>query len=386
MRVVLKKNEEDRILDGSLWVYGNEVLRIDGFTKDGMITDVYSYENRFLGRGYINTNSKILVRLLTRSDEEINRDFYKKRILDANNYRKGLGYDNNYRMIFSDSDFLPGLVVDKYSDILVCQFSTLGMDVIKDMIVDILDELFHPRGIYNRSDLPIRKKEGLSLEKGFLKGNFDTKVEIIENGIKMIVDVENGQKTGYFLDQKENRLSIRQYVKDKVVLDCFSHTGGFALNAAMGNAKEVLAVDISSLAVENIMNNVRLNGFKNVRAEVHDVFKYLRECEQNKITFDTIILDPPAFTKTKDKVQEAYRGYKEINLQAMKIISKNGFLITCSCSENMTPDLFFEMLMDASYDSNRQVRMVDFRIQSKDHPTNLGSSSLYLKYVVLQII
>lgn len=384
MNVNLRRNEEDRILQGHPWIFGNEVNRITGFTKDGDICDVYSFENKFLGRGYINTNSKILVRLLTREREEINYDFFKKRIKQAIDMRHTLGYDNNCRLIFAEADLLPGLIVDKYDDILVLQALTLGIDQRKEMICDILMELLAPRGIYERSDVPIRKKEGLLETKGILRGSFDPNVIINENGIKMRVDVENGQKTGYFLDQKENRLNIRKLCKDAYVLDCFSHTGGFALNAAL-NAKKVIAADISERACENIMFNAKLNGFTNLKAVCVDVFDYLRSYDGDP--FDCIILDPPAFTKTSDKIKEAYRGYKEINLTAMKLIKSGGFLVTCSCSQHMTPDLFLQMICDAAKDAKRSVRMIEFRTQSMDHPTLIGSDeSLYLKCVILHIL
>ena len=287
-------------------------------------------------------------------------------------------------MIFAEADLIPGLIVDKYDDVLVLQALTLGIDVRKEMICDILMELLNPRGIYERSDVPVRKKEGLPLVKGWLRGGGNPCVIIDENNIKINVDVENGQKTGYFLDQKENRANIKQYCQDGFVLDCFSHTGGFALNACLV-AKKVIAADISERACQNIMYNASLNNFSNLEAKCVDVFDYLRSYEGEP--FDCIILDPPAFTKTKDKIQEAYRGYKEINMTALKLIKKGGFLVTCSCSQHMSPALFLEMLNDAAIDAKRTIRMIEFRTQAKDHPTLLGSEeSLYLKCVVLNVL
>ena len=262
----------------------------------------------------------------------------------------------------------------------------MGIELRKEMIVKLLIEIINPLGIYERSDVSVRKKEGLEEFKGIIYGDFNPLVEIEENGIKMYVDLENGQKTGYFLDQKFNRKNLENYCKDRIVLDCFSHTGGFALHASKYKAKEVVAVDISQKAVEDIRRNATLNNFDNIEAVQFDVFDFLRQ-EENKNRFDCIVLDPPAFTKNKETVEKAYRGYKDINLQALKIIKENGFLLTFSCSQHMTPALFLQMLEDASVDSKRQVQLVDFRIQSPDHPTLLGSDeSLYLKCAILHVL
>ena len=289
-------------------------------------------------------------------------------------------------MIFSEADDLSGLIVDKYGEYLSIQILSLGMEVIKDMIIKLLVKVTKCKGIYERSDVSIRKKEGLEEFKGIVYGDFNPLVMIEENGIKMYVDLENGQKTGYFLDQKYNRANLCNYVKNKVVLDCFSHTGGFALHAAKYGAKEIVAVDISEKAVNDINNNAKLNGFENIKAVQADVFEYLRK-EENINKFDCIVLDPPAFTKSKETINKAYKGYKDINLQAMKIIKKGGFLFTFSCSEHMKPSLFLEMLEDAKKDSKRQIRLIDFRIQAPDHPTLLSSDEgLYLKCAVLHFM
>lgn len=386
LKVFLNKNEEKRLLRGHPWVFNNEVNRFEGEIKAGCICDVYSYDSRFIGRGFFNSNSKIMVRILSRNQEEIDEDFFRNLISKAWEYRKSLGIEKSCRVIFSEADKIPGLIVDKYGDYLSIQILSLGIELRKEMIVKLLIEIIQPLGIYERSDVSVRKKEGLEEFKGIIYGDFNPLVEIEENGIKMFVDLENGQKTGYFLDQKFNRKNLENYCKDKVVLDCFSHTGGFALHASKYQAKEVVAVDISQKAVEDIKRNSELNDFKNIEAVQYDVFDFLRQ-EENKNKFDCIILDPPAFTKNKETVEKAYRGYKDINLQALKIIKENGFLLTFSCSQHMTPALFLQMLEDASVDSKRQVRLVDFRIQSPDHPTLLGSDeSLYLKCAVLHII
>lgn len=386
MKVFLNKNEEIRLLEGHPWVFSNEVNHFEGKIKSGEICSVYSFDNKFIGKGFFNSNSKIMVRLLTREDIAIDESFFKNKIQQAYDYRIDIGLSDNFRMIFSEADDLSGLIVDKYGEYLSIQILSLGMEVIKDMIIKLLVEVTKCKGIYERSDVSIRKKEGLEEFKGIVYGDFNPLVMIEENGIKMYVDLENGQKTGYFLDQKYNRANLCNYVKNKVVLDCFSHTGGFALHAAKYGAKEIVAVDISEKAVNDISNNAKLNGFENIKAVQADVFEYLRK-EENINKFDCIVLDPPAFTKSKETINKAYKGYKDINLQAMKIIKKGGFLFTFSCSEHMKPSLFLEMLEDAKKDSKRQIRLIDFRIQAPDHPTLLSSDEgLYLKCAVLHFM
>ena len=385
MKVFLNKNEEIRLLEGHPWVFSNEVNHFEGKIVSGEICSVYSYDNKFIGKGFFNSSSKIIVRLLAWEDIDIDEEFYRSKIQKAYDYRRQIGLDNNFRMIFSEADGLSGLIVDKYGDYLSMQILSLGMEKIKDLIIKLLVDITKCKGIYERSDVSIRKKEGLEEFKGLVYGDFNLLVEIEENGIKMYVDLENGQKTGYFLDQKYNRANLKNYVKDKVVLDCFSHTGGFALHAAKYGAKEVVAVDISEKAVNDIEKNAKLNGFGNIKAEQADVFEYLRK-EDNYNKFDCIILDPPAFTKSKETINKAYKGYKDINLQAMKMIKEGGFLFTFSCSEHMKPSMFLEMLADARKDSKRQIQLIDFRIQAPDHPTLLESDEgLYLKCAVLHI-
>ncbi len=385
LKVFLDKKEEENVLNGFPWIFNNEVCGFEGNIKDGCVCSVYSNDKKFVCYGFFNSNSKIMVRVLSLyENDNVDYDFFKKRIKLAIDHRVNLGFDST-RLIFSEADFLPGLVVDKYSNYLSCQFLSLGMDVIKDDIIKILIEELNPDGIYERSDVPVRKKEGLEEFKGFLYKEFDTKVIIEENGIKMRVDIENGQKTGYFLDQKLNRDYLKYYVKGKKVLDCFSHTGGFALHAAKYDAKEVTALDISQKACDDIMFNASLNPFKDkINAVCVDVFNYLRDTNDK---YDVIVLDPPAFVKTKDKVKNAIRGYKEINLQALKLINEGGYLFTYSCSQHMTSDLFFEMVQDAVKDSKRKVQFLDFKIQSPDHPALLNSTEqLYLKCIVLRVL
>lgn len=386
--VILKKGEEKRIMEGHPWIYANEVQKIEGHDVQGSIAKVVSYDQRFIGYGYINHASKIIVRILTRDETPIDRDFFFKRIKTSNDYRLSLGYDNNYRVVFGESDLLPALIVDKYGDYLSVQFLALGMEVRKQMIIDVLIEIFHPLGIYERSDVSVREKEGLPLIKGKLYGEFDPQnVEIVENGIKMIIDLENGQKTGYFLDQKENRDNLKYYVKGKEVLDCFCNVGGFSLCASQYQAKKVTAVDISSLAIEQLQRNAKQNGFTNIETITADVFEQLRLYKQEKRKFDVIILDPPAFTKSKDTVKAGYRGYMDINIAALKCLNPGGYLITCSCSQHLTLNLFLDMIKDSIQEAKVTARMVELRSQGKDHATLIGiDEAMYLKVAVINVI
>lgn len=387
-KITLKKGEEKRIQAGHPWIFDNEVANISGTYEPADIVDVYDFKDRFIGRGYINPKSKILVRLLTRVHEDINREFFRKRISDAWEYRKKLMDTNSCRVIFGEADFLPALIVDKFGDYLSIQTLSLGIEKYKDMIVELLDEIIEPKGIYERNDVQIRELEGMEQRKGFLKGSFDTTVEIMENEVKMLVDIENGQKTGYFLDQKENRAALKSLVKGGRVLDTFTHTGGFALHAAYYGASEVTAVDVSEHAIEYVKRNARLNGLEDkINGVVGNVFDVLKEYQVANEKFDVVILDPPAFCKSKSAVKGAYRGYKEINLRGMKILKSGGFLVTCSCSHYMYTDMFMKMLQEAARDAKKVLRQVEFRTQSKDHPILLGSNeSLYLKCAVLQVV
>lgn len=383
--VFLKKNEERRLIGGHSWVYANEVAKIEGKDKNGSLATVYSFDGRYIGKGYINHASKILVRIFIRGDETDDKEFYLKRIKQANDYRRRLGYENSYRMVFAEADSLPALIVDKYGEYLVIQCLSLGIDMRKTLICECLADLFHPKGIYERSDVSVRKKEGLAEIKGLLYGEVPDYCEISENGIKMLVDVKNGQKTGYFLDQKENRSAARRYAKGEV-LDCFCNSGGFTLNAATV-AEKVIACDISELALKNVRDNAALNGFDNIETLCGDVFEVLRSFKKDKRQFNTVILDPPAFCKTADEIKDAYRGYKDINVTALKIVKSGGFLITCSCSHYMTATLFEKMLQEAARDSGRQVRCAEIKSQAPDHPAALGAEETsYLKFYVLNVI
>ena len=385
-KVFLKKNEEKKVLNGFPWIYANEVAKIEGKDVQGSVCEVRSNSDRFIGYGFINHHSKIIVRMLSLKDETVDRQFFFDRILGAKSYREELGYSDNYRAVFAESDYLPGLIVDKYGEYLSVQLLCFGMEVRKQMIVDILVEIFKPKGIYERSDVAVRKKEGLEERKGFLYGEFDPRVTIVENGLKMVVDLENGQKTGYFLDQKENRDNLKWYVKDRTVLDCFCNEGGFSLCAKKYGAKVVTAVDISEKAIELVRENAELNGL-DINCVTDDVFKVLREARKDKKTYDVVVLDPPAFTKTVDTVKEGYRGYKDININALKIINKGGYLITCSCSQHLTLNLFMQMIKESVFESGVSAKLVELRMQGKDHATTVGyDESLYLKVAVLRIV
>ena len=384
-KLYLKKNEEKRIVGGHSWVYANEVAKIEGKDKNGSLAEVYSFDGRFIGKGYINHASKILVRIFIRGNETDDEQFYMNAIKKANDYRIKLGYSNSYRMVFAESDNLPALIIDKYGDILVMQCLSLGIDLRKQTICNCLVKLFNPKGIYERSDVSVRKKEGLPEIKQVLYGEIPDYQPIEEKGIKMLVDVKNGQKTGYFLDQKENRFAVRKYCSGEV-LDCFCNSGGFSLNAATV-ADTVTACDISELALKNVRANATLNGFKNITTLQGDVFEVLRNFRKERRLFDTVILDPPAFCKTADEVKDAYRGYKDINLTAMKIVKSGGFLITCSCSHYMTASLFEKMLIESAKESGRIIRSVEIKTQAPDHPSLLcAEETQYLKFFVLQVV
>ncbi|MDD4832579.1 MAG: class I SAM-dependent rRNA methyltransferase [Clostridia bacterium] len=387
--IILKKNAEKSVILGHSWVYANEVEKITGKDHNGSLATVYTHDGKFIGKGYINHLSKILVRIFIRNENETDdKPLFLNRIKQADEYRKNLGYDNCYRMVFAEADELPALIIDKYGDVLSCQFLALGMDRMKPLIVECLTELFHPVGIYERSDVSVREKEGLQQVKGKLYGDFDTLVPITENGLKMLVDVENGQKTGYFLDQKENRFAIRRYCKDKEVLDCFCNNGGFSLNACAGGAKNVVAVDISDTALFAVKTNAKLNGFeKAVTCVQGDVFELLRDYKKQNRKFDFIILDPPAFAKTADNVNNAMRGYRDINILAMKLVKSGGFLATSSCSRYMTFPLFTKMLTESATASGRTVRVAEIKTQSPDHPSPIfAEETSYLKFFILNIL
>lgn len=384
--VTLKRNEEKKVLNGYPWIFANEVQKIEGKDKQGSVAEVKAFDGRYVGKGFINHHSKIIVRMLTTKSEEINKDFFEERIKIADEGRRELGYNDNYRVVFGESDNLPGLIVDKYGDKLSVQFLSLGMEVIKNDIVDILVKRFAPSAIYERSDVAIREKEGLPLKKGVIYGKNETQSIIVENGLKLIVDLENGQKTGYFLDQKENRDDLKFYVKDKTVLDCFCNEGGFSLCAKKYGAKEVTAIDISKTAIELVEKNAELNALE-INTRVADVFEALREYRKSGEKFGVIVLDPPAFTKTADTVKAGYKGYKDINANALKLVEKGGYLVTCSCSQHLTLPLFLQMIKESVFESGVRAKLVELRTQGKDHAVCIGyDESLYLKVAVIKVL
>lgn len=385
-RAYLKPTRERRVEQGHPWVFRSDIDRVEKTANPGDVVDLHAARGKFLGRAYYNPASMITLRMLTREDEPIDRDFFYRRVQRAYDYRKAFCDINSCRLIYGESDFLPALIVDKFADVCVMQSLALGIDRYKDILCDAIMDITGCRGIYQRDDVPVRELEGLPLETGFLRGEFDTTVEMRENGIRFLVDVAHGQKTGFFLDQKENRASLAPIVRGKQVLDCFTHTGSFALHAAKFGAEHVTGVDISEDACAIARKNAELNELTNVDFVAENAFDLLRRCYDEKTHYDVIILDPPAFTKTRQAVEGALRGYKEINLRAMKILPPGGFLVTCSCSQHVSEQAFTEMLLNAARDAHRQVRIVEERTQGKDHPILLGApETRYLKFFVLQV-
>lgn len=392
--VTLKKGEGRMLKSGGLWIFDNEIASILGSFEDGDIVAVHDFDGYGLGKGFINRNSKIRVRMMTRNrHQEIDEAFLKMRVQEAWDYRKKVSDTGSCRVIFGEADFLPGLVVDKFSDVLVVQSLALGIDRLKDQIVELLKEVLAAdgikiRGVYERSDAKVRRQEGMELYNGFIGEAFDTNVEIEENGVRYMVDVKDGQKTGFFLDQKYNRKAIQHLCKDAKVLDCFTHTGSFALNAGYGGAKEVTGVDASELAVEQATLNSKLNGMEDrVKFICRDVFELLPELEEKGEKFDVVILDPPAFTKSRNSVKNAVKGYREINLRAMKLVRDGGFLATCSCSHFMTYELFTQTIHQAARNVHKRLRQVEYRTQAPDHPILWAAEeSYYLKFYVFQVV
>ena len=391
--VTLKKGEGRPINAGGMWIFDNEIESIMGSFTDGDIVVIHDFDGYPMGKGFINRNSKIEVRLLTRnSKQEIDGEFLKQRVKDAWEYRKKTVDISSCRVIFGEADFLPGLVIDKFSDVLVVESLALGIDRFKLQIIDLLKEILAEdgikiKGVYERSDAKVRLNEGMERVKGFIGEEFDTNVEITENGVKYIVDVKDGQKTGFFLDQKYNRLAIQKLCRGARVLDCFTHTGSFALNAGIAGAREVIGVDASQLAVDQATENAKLNGLENVVSfRCEDVFELLPKLETEGEKFDVVILDPPAFTKSRSSIKNAIKGYREINLRAMKLVKNGGFLATCSCSHFMSYDLFTETINQAARNVHKRLRQVEFRTQAPDHPILWAADeSYYLKFYIFQV-
>lgn len=391
--VSLKKGEGRLLKSGGMWIFDNEIATIMGSFVNGDIVLIHDFDGYPLGKGFINTNSRITVRLLSRDEQTvIDEVFFEKRVRDAWEYRKKVVDTRSCRVIFGEADFFPGLVIDKFSDVLVVQSLALGIDRYKEMIIELLkkvlkEEGIQIRGVYERSDAKVRRQEGMELVKGFIGSEFPTLVEIEENQVKYQVDVKDGQKTGFFLDQKYNRLAIQKLCKNAKVLDCFTHTGSFALNAGIAGASSVLGVDASALAVDQAAANARLNGLEDrVQFLCRDVFELLPELEEKEEKFDVVILDPPAFTKSRSSIKNAVKGYREINLRALKLVREGGFLATCSCSHFMDYELFTQTIGQAARSAHKRLRQVEYRTQAPDHPILWAADeSYYLKFYIFQV-
>lgn len=388
-KLILKRKIAPRILNGHPWIFSNEVEKIEGSPEPGSIVQVYYHDNKFAGKGYFNQQSQIIARLLTREKGvEINEEFFLKKISECWAYRQRIGYTENCRLVFGEADGLPQLIIDKFNDYFVIQTLALGIDKWKPAIVKALQTTFQPQGIYERNDVPVRELEGLPQQKGFLSEPFDTKIVINENGLKFNVDIENGQKTGYFLDQQDNRKAVQHIVRGADVLGAFTYTGTFEIHAAHYGAKNVLGLDISEKAVAQANINAALNGLKNTcRFETANAFDVLKQWVKEGRQYDVVMLDPPAFTKSRATIQKAITGYKEINLRGMKLVKKGGFLVTSSCTNLVSPQLFLEIIAMAAMDSRRTLRQVVFNTQSPDHPIiwNLENTQ-YLKFLIVQVM
>lgn len=390
----LKKGEGRTLKAGGAWIFDNEIESVMGSAENGDIVLVHDFDGYPLGRGFINRNSKIRIRMMTRNiDQEIDREFLKMRVRNAWEYRKTTVDTSSCRVIFGEADFLPGLVIDKYEDVLVVECLALGMEAFKETIVELLKEVLAEdgitvRGVYERSDANERKKEGLPKVKDFIGEPFDTNVEITENGVRYLVDVVNGQKTGFFLDQKYNRLAIQRLCKGKRVLDCFTHMGTFALNAGIAGAAEVTGLDISDYAISQAQENARRNHLENtVHFRCANVFDELPKLAEQREQFDVVILDPPAFTKSREATKNAIKGYREINIKGLKLVKDGGYLATCSCSHFMTQELLAKTVREAARSAHKRLRQVEFRTQSPDHPILWAADeSYYLKFYIFQVV
>lgn len=391
--VTLKKGEGRTIKAGGMWIFDNEIDTILGHFDNGDIVRVHDFDGYPMGKGFINSNSKIRIRMMTRSnDAVIDADFLRTRLQNAWEYRKKTVDTSSCRIVFGEADFLPGIVIDKFSDVLVVESLALGIDRMKEVLIDLLKEILAAdgiaiRGVYERSDAKVRQNEGMERTKGFIGPEFDTNVEIVENGVRYIVDVKDGQKTGFFLDQKYNRLAIQRLCKGAEVLDCFTHTGSFALNAGIAGASHVTGVDASELGCAQARINASLNGLDGkVEFICADVFELLPQLEREGRQYDVVILDPPAFTKSRKTIKNAVKGYREINMRGMKLVKPGGFLATCSCSHFMDYELFTKTLRQAAQNVHKRLRQVEYRTQSPDHPILWAADeSYYLKFYIFQV-
>ena len=387
-RVYLKRKISNRVANGHPWIFANEVEKIADGINAGDIVEVYFDNGKFAGKGYINPKSQIIVRLLTRDRKtEINEQFFIDKIAECWKYRKKTGYIENCRLVFGEADELPQLIIDKFNDYFVIQTPALGIDRWKPAFVKAINQIFKPKGIYERNDVPVRELEGLSQQKGFLSASFNTKIIINENGLKFHVDLENGQKTGYFLDQQDNRRAIKSIVKDAEVLGAFTYTGTFEIHAAYYGAKSVLGIDISENAIDQATRNAQLNNLQDiVKFETANAFDALKQWSKDGRQYDVVMLDPPAFTKSRETIQKAITGYKEINLRGMKLIRPGGFLVSSSCTSLVSSDLFLQIIDMAAKDARRKIRQVVFQAQSADHPIIRGiENTQYLKFLIVEV-
>ena len=386
--VYLKRKISPRVVNGHPWIFNNEVEKVEGDLAGGETVTVFTYDKKFVGKGYYNPKSQIVVRLLSRDKkDDINEQFFHDRIAQCWEYRKKLGYTENCRLVFGEADSLPQLIIDKFNDYFVIQTLALGIDVWKPGIVKAINSIFQPKGIYERNDVPVRELEGLPQQKGFLSAPFDTKIIINENGLKFHVDIENGQKTGYFLDQQDNRRAIQHIVKGADVLGAFTYTGTFEIHAAHYGAKSVLGLDISENAVQQANKNAALNGLDKIcHFETANAFDVLKQWGKDGRQYDVVMLDPPAFTKSRETIQKAITGYKEINLRGMKLVKPGGFLVTSSCTNLVHAELFLQIIDMAAKDARRKIRQVVFQAQAADHPIIWGlENTQYLKFLIVQV-
>ncbi len=386
-KVYLNRKITQRIALGHPWIYNNEVDRISGPVAQGDIVEVYYFDGQLAGRGYINPESQIIIRLLTRKREEITAAFFHQKIQAAWDYRKHLGYTENCRLVFGEADGLPALIIDKFNDYFVMQTLSYGIEVWKDAIVDALKSIFNVKGIYERNDVPVRELEGLTQQKGFLTNPFPTEIIINENDLQFYVNIETGQKTGYFLDQQDNRRAIQHIVKGADVLGAFTYTGTFEIHAAHYGAKSVLGIDISELAVEQANKNAALNKLEHiVKFEAMNAFDVLKNWGKQGKKYDVVMLDPPAFTKSRNNIDKAVTGYKEINLRGMQLLRNGGFLVSSSCTNLVSPELFLETIEMAAHDAKKRIRQVTYQSQSSDHPIIWGMENThYLKFLIVEV-
>jgi 23S rRNA (cytosine1962-C5)-methyltransferase len=389
MKAFLKRKISNRVLNGHPWIFGNEIDTIDGNPAGAEIAEVYTHDKKFVGKGYVNPKSQIVIRLLTRNKtDEINERFFHNRIMECWHYRQKIGYTENCRLVFGEADYLPQLIIDKFNDYFVIQTLALGIDRWKPAITAAINTIFSPKGIYERNDVPVRELEGLPQIKGFLSAPFDTNIIIHENGLKFHVDLANGQKTGYFLDQQDNRRAIQHIVKGADVLGAFTYTGTFEIHAAQYGARQVLGLDISEEAVRQANRNAALNDLQHiVRFEAANAFDVLKQWAKEGRQYDVVMLDPPAFTKSRETIQKAITGYKEINLRGMKLLKPGGFLVTSSCTNLVSPELFLQIIAMAAKDARRKIRQVSFQTQAPDHPIIWGmENTQYLKFLIVEVV